>query len=217
QLAIRAQELSATIDLLLQHETFKASIDAQQIGLLGFGTGGSAALLLAGAAPDCISWPDYCPTAGKEDIYCNPWSREKINDICVFFPLKKKLTDPRIKIFCAISPGFGMLFSPRSFTHVNKPLLIVGLGLDRLNVSQFHAEKMMAQLRGKAKFISIANADLSALMAPCPASLEKELPELCRSVDAKERSLIHKRLWEILVNFLDDQFSTQLPTIQKTP
>ena len=47
QLETRAKELSSTIDLLLADQELAASIDKNRIGLLGFGTGGTAALQLA--------------------------------------------------------------------------------------------------------------------------------------------------------------------------
>ncbi|MBQ7585655.1 MAG: hypothetical protein IJU40_05340, partial [Desulfovibrionaceae bacterium] len=187
QLSTRVLELRMTLELLLGEKDLHEYIEDGAIGLLGFGAGGTAALLMAGALPNCISWPEYCSKAGKNDLYCNPWSREKINNICTYLPLKKSLTDSRIKALVAVSPGFGMLFSSKSFDHIEAEILLLSAENDQLNKPQFHIEALATYLRGKARLLTIQDADLGALMAPCPQSLEQELPDLCRSVNAKER------------------------------
>ncbi|MBQ7738381.1 MAG: hypothetical protein IJT59_01835 [Desulfovibrionaceae bacterium] len=206
QLTTRVLELRMTLDLVLGEKSLKDNIEDGSIGLVGFGAGATAAILMAGAKPNCISWTDYCAKAGKNDLYCNPWSREKINGICQNFPLKRSLTDSRIKAFVAVSPGSGMLFSSKSFENFNASLLLIAAENDQLYKRAFHIDTIASYLRGKSKLITIQDADMGALMAPCPASLEQELPDLCRSVNSKERDIIHKRLWDALIMF----FSTEL-------
>lgn len=64
QLETRAKELSSTLDLLLADQELAASIDKNRIGLLGFGTGGTAALRWAGP---CLTAPPGRNTAQKPD------------------------------------------------------------------------------------------------------------------------------------------------------
>ena len=216
QLQSRARDISRLIDELPKHKLLGPVLDSQRIGLLGFGAGGTTALLLGGAMPDCISWPDYCPRAGKKDLYCNPWSREKVNAICREFPLKKPLKDPRIKALAVVSPGFGMLFSPHSFQHFSTPLLMLSTGKDNLNDHRLHADVLTGYLLAKSRTLFIDEADMGALMAPCPDSLANELSELCRSVSPKERQLIHKRMQEALASFFADELSRADPQTEKT-
>ncbi|MBQ7618193.1 MAG: hypothetical protein IJS50_04895, partial [Desulfovibrio sp.] len=182
QLRSRVNDLKRLLNVLPAQKDLGPSIDPQKIGLIGFGTGGAAALLLGGAIPNCIMWPDYCPRAGKDDLYCNPWSREKMNDICQEFPLKKSLFEKRVKALAVISPGYGMLFSPQSFHHFNTPILVIAAEKDSLNRPALHADAITGYLREDARSVRLAGADLGALMAPCPESLARELSELCRSV-----------------------------------
>ena len=205
QLTTRCHDIQAIIELIPNHKELQPIVDASRIGLIGFGAGGTAALLLGGAFPDCVSWPDYCPKAGKNDLYCNPWSREKVNTICKEFPLKKSMRDPRIKAIAVISPGFGMLFSPYSFSNFHTPLLVLATEKDSLNKRQFHADAIVGFLRERCRLISIADADLGALMAQCPENLAQELSELCRSVTPKERVVIHKRMWDALASFFSEE------------
>ena len=201
QLETRAKELSSTIDLLLADQELAASIDKNRIGLLGFGTGGTAALLLGGALPDCASWPEYCAKAGRRDMYCNRWARDRVNAICQSLPLTESLADPRIKAVAAAAPGFGMLFSPASFRYFYPPLLLIAAESDVMNRPSLHADAIARLLNGKARYLSLPGADTGALMSPCPEALAAELPELCRSVSPEERRAIHRHMDDALSDF----------------
>lgn len=219
QLESRVRELSGVIDLLLNDAELAASIDKNRIGLLGFGTGGAAALLLGGALPDCLSWPDYCARAGQQDIYCNRWARDRMDGICHSLPLTKSLADPRIKAVAAVAPGFGMLFSSASFRYFHPPLLLIAAENDAMNRSELHVGSIARLMNGKAPYVSLPRADTGALMAPCPESLAAELPELCRSVSAEERKVIHQQMDDALSDFFLHFLGNDknLPTIPPPP
>lgn len=219
QLESRVRELSGVIDLLLNDAELAASIDKNRIGLLGFGTGGAAALLLGGALPDCLSWPDYCARAGQQDIYCNRWARDRMDGICHSLPLTKSLADPRIKAVAAVAPGFGMLFSSASFRYFHPPLLLIAAENDAMNRSELHVGSIARLMNGKAPYVSLPRADTGALMAPCPDSLAAELPELCRSVSAEERNVIHQQMDDALSDFFLHFLGNDknLPTIPPPP
>ncbi len=219
QLESRVRELSGVIDLLLNDAELAASIDKNRIGLLGFGTGGAAALLLGGALPDCLSWPDYCARAGQQDIYCNRWARDRMDGICHSLPLTKSLADPRIKAVAAVAPGFGMLFSSASFRYFHPPLLLIAAENDAMNRSELHVGSIARLMNGKAPYVSLPRADTGALMAPCPESLAAELPELCRSVSVEERNVIHQQMDDALSDFFLHFLGNDknLPTIPPPP
>ena len=201
QLETRVRELCAAIDLVVNDRDIRASVDRNRIGIVGFGAGGAAALLLGGAMPDCISWSSYCARAGENDAYCNPWVRNRINRICQSLPLKKNLADPRVKAIAVIAPGFGMLFSAQSFAAFASPVLVLTAERDGMNKRSLHADVIAGLLSGKARYARLKNADIGALMAPCPESLAEELPDLCRSVDARERRRIHRQMHAALRDF----------------
>ena len=201
QLENRVRELSATIDALLADKELAASIDPGRIGVVGFGTGASAALLLGGALPDCAPWPGYCARAGAGDAYCNAWVRGKIDAMCATFPLTRSLADQRIKAVAAVAPGYGVLFGAASFRHFYPPLLLVVAGAEKLDRAELHAGAM-ARLPGlKATVLELPEADTGALMAPCPPTIAAELPELCLSVSAETRATIARRLDRALADF----------------
>lgn len=219
QLARRVQEIGKTIDMLADQKDLAAIVDKERIGIIGFGSGGSAALLLGGALPDCGGWPEYCGNAGEQDVYCSTWARDRINILCQSFPLKTSLADRRVKAVAAISPGYGMLFDNDSFRYFYPPLLLVCAGKDQFNVARLHCEPLARLLGKRTRYLALPDADAGALMAPCPPGLAAELPELCQSVQPYRREAIHLELRAALLAFFahylrDDK---NLPSIPVPP
>lgn len=203
QLGRRAREIKATLDLLLNDQTFSPVIDASRIVFIGFGSGATTGLLLGGAMPNCGRWASYCPAAGMNDAYCSEWARERINNLCKFFPLKNSLADPRIKAEALIAPAFGMLFTKDSFADVKIPIMLVGAGRDSFNKTELHCEPLARILGKKASYLDLPEADAGALMSPCSKTLQIDLPELCLSVSADERARLHQELERALWTFFE--------------
>lgn len=201
QLESRVRELSGLISFLLNDVETEPSIDHDRIGVLGFGAGGTAALLLGGALPDCEGWKDYCAQAGKHDMYCNVWAQNRMDGLCRSLPLTRSPADTRIKAVAAVAPGFGMLFGRESFRWFYPPLLLVAAAGDNLNKVALHARKIYECTGKKARWLVLDKADAGALMAPCPPSLAEELPELCRSVSEEDRKAVHKNMFAALSDF----------------
>ncbi|MFT4301524.1 MAG: dienelactone hydrolase family protein [Desulfovibrio sp.] len=201
QLSNRVRELSSLIPLLLNDPEAEPTIDPDRIGVLGFGAGGTAALLLGGALPDCEGWQNYCAQAGTHDMYCNVWAKNRMEGLCRSLPLSKSLADTRIKAVAAVAPGFGMLFNRDSFRWFYPPLLLMAASNDGLNNTALHARRIYEFTGKKARWLVLDKADAGALMAPCPPALEAELPELCRSVREEDRKNIHKNMFAALSEF----------------
>lgn len=202
QLEKRVREMQACLDMILKDAEFGQFIDRERIGFIGFGTGATAGLLLAGARPNCNSWPPYCGKAALSDPYCAEWTREKIKMICASLP-EMSLRDERFKAVALIAPAYGMLFDSASFSDGFPPVLLVGAGRDMFNKFELHCEPLARILGKKANYLHLANADAAALMNACPPGLEIELPELCNSVSQAERDKLHYQLENALQKFFN--------------
>ncbi|MBG3877280.1 dienelactone hydrolase [Desulfovibrio oxamicus] len=79
QLTARPRHVSTTISKLLRAPETSPMIDPARIGVIGFGTGGATALLLAGARPDGTRYAGYCERTTPGDPYCTKWAAERLS------------------------------------------------------------------------------------------------------------------------------------------
>lgn len=198
------------MDLLLADKDIGPSIDPKRIGVLGYGSGATAALLLGGALPDCSGWMDYCRKAPQDDAYCYDQPRARMDSMCGHFPLDpRSLTDPRVKAIAAVGPTFGMLFSHQGLASLQPHLLLVGLEHDDLSISSLHAEALYERMDRKPAHLFLDKADMSLLMAPCPPSLANELPEMCHDELDPLRQQLFSTLTRRLASFFLEWLGTQ--------
>ena len=213
QLKNRALELSATMDLLLADKDIGPSIDPKRIGVLGYGSGATAALLLGGALPDCSGWMDYCRKAPLDDAYCYEQPRARMDSMCAHFPLDpRSLTDPRVKAIAAVGPVFGRLFSSQGLAGLHPHLLLVSLEHDDLSIPSLHADALYERMGRKPAHLFLDKADMSLLMAPCPPSLANELPEMCHDELDPLRQQLFSTLTRRLAAFFLEWLGTQEAT-----
>ncbi len=201
QLTDRVRQLEATLDTVLSHPDIASSIDPNRVGIVGFGAGATAALLMGGALLDGGGWPAYCARAGKADAYCNEWAEPRMTRMVAALPLKASLADVRIKAVAAVAPGYGMLFSRDSMRYFYPPLLLIRADDDTINRTPLHADAILAALFRPSQFETLGNADGTALMSECPPELQQDLPELCGSISPEVRRRIHARLDTLLARF----------------
>lgn len=216
QFAQRTREIPAVIDLLLADDSLGETIDAERIGVLGYGSGGTAALLLGGALPDCSGWDKFCQEK-ETGIYCNSWAKKRITEkFCSALPLKRSRADVRIRSVVAVSPDFSMLFTEQSLRHFYPPLLLVIAKHSRNNPAAI-LENFARRFAVRPDILKLEAADDGALMAACPEPLAAELPELCRSVSNEERESVHEELSAALTNFFRNTLITAPATIPAPP
>lgn len=203
QCADRLKEIPRLISILEADEMLSPAVDTDRIGILGFGAGGTTALLIGGALPDCSAWKTFCQETDT-DGYCSRWAKQRITDhFCTSLPLQKSPADTRVTAIAAVSPDFAILFPENSLRYFYPPLLLVVTPRDKIN-DAVHLRRLTQSVQ-TAKVIEIDGADQGAVMAPCPESLRDELPELCRSVTDEERTKIHAQLTAQLIAFFTDK------------
>lgn len=219
QLTARVADINLAIELALREKDIAAVADKSRIGLIGFGSGATTALLMGGALPGCSTWPEYCSKAGKNDPYCSPWAKERITKLCQSFPLRKSLANPEIKAIAAIAPGFGMIFNADSFKNFYPPLLLIATGKDSFNQARMHCGPIAKLLGAKARFLDLPQADTDSLISPCSPQLAQDLPELCLGMDSKEKAAIQTTLTDTLLAFFSHYLliTANLPTIPEPP
>ena len=72
ELPLRATQLRAALDMVLEHKHLASQADASRVGYLGFGLTAPAGLLLAGASLDADGWPDFVQER-RNSSPLSPW------------------------------------------------------------------------------------------------------------------------------------------------
>jgi predicted dienelactone hydrolase len=211
QLRSRAAQTRAALDTLLSQPETRGFIDARRIGIVGFGTGGTVALLLGGARLDGSNWPAYCDGAEADDPYCSPWAASRMSALAASLPLPRPLTDTRIKAVAAVAPAYGMLFTGESLADLRTPTLLLRAEHDRINRSPLHADAIRHSMPYAPAYAVITGADSASLMSACPPSVLRDLPELFSKVSAEKRARIHNQLNTLLNSFFPEQLGSALP------
>lgn len=220
QLTQRARQLSLLLDALLAHPDLAPGIDGSRVGVLGFGTGATAALLLGGALPERAGWENYCARAGAKDAYCGRWALPRMDALVRQLPLSASLADMRIKAVAAVTPAYGMLFStPRSVRFFYPPLLLVSAEQERINRSFLHVAPLADVLGDRVRLQRLEEADALSLASACPEPLEQELPEMCRPGNGIDRENTLARLSLMLSQFFVDTLGdpARIATIPAPP
>lgn len=202
QLTSRPKHISTLLDHLLGNTDTLQLIDPSRIAVVGYGVGGTMALLLGGAQIDSASWKGYCEKSGPTDTYCTPWARERMDLLAQQTKNLPSFKDNRVRAVAAIAPSYGMLFTKGSLASLTAPTLLVKAGLDEVNRAPLHADWLRTIMPSAPEFSVLAEADHFALIAQCPPTLERDLPEICGAVPPRERDDIHRRLHASLLRFL---------------
>ena len=203
QLLRRAENIDQAIDLALDMPDVKESLDREKIGFIGFGAGATTGLLLGGAAPNCANWQSYCARAGNGDVYCQKWTKDRIDDMCDGLPLDEKVANPRVKASALVGPAYGMMFDQYSFSDYAPETLLVGIVGDKGDSPIAQSESIARAMGKKAFYYELKDADMGALTSACPSFLASEMPDLCLSVPPETRQRLRDELASALATFFD--------------
>ena len=205
----RAKQLTLTLNIALHNPETAPMIDADRIGVLGVGPGGTAALLIAGARLDATEWPVYC--AGKEDTpdpYCTPWARQRMDVFAAAPGLAYR--DRRVRAAAAVSPYYPMMFTPAGLSRIRIPLLLLRAEKSPLYTLR-HAERLLSAMPLPPQLGMLPDADTATLMSACGDNLKQTLPEMCLAVDASRREAVQEKMAAEAVSFFLKHLGTPNP------
>ncbi len=214
QIKNRIYQINTIIDFLFKEKELSQIINTQQIGFLGIGIGGTVGLLLAGAKLDPAGWPDYChktiSTNSKNqptlDIYCSSWTKKRIDTLVQNLDPQESYLNPRLSAIISVAPNFGMLFSKSSLASLKKPLLIVEIENDHINIPQYHSRNIVQQLSTPYELFVLKDTSPLLLIAPCSEALEQILPEICPKHLDKQKTYVCQQFTDKVALFFLTNF-----------
>lgn len=125
KLWLRPQDLSKTIDAVINDEVLINIIDGNNIAAIGHSLGSWTVIALAGGRFDTKQFQQDCLTHAHLKA-CQLNTALSLNSSA----LNKSMLDPRIKAFVTLDAGLTRGFTINSLQKLNKPSLIIGAGVD---------------------------------------------------------------------------------------
>ncbi|MBL1422595.1 MAG: alpha/beta fold hydrolase [Alphaproteobacteria bacterium] len=209
----RANDITRTIDYIIDASKFSDLIDQDRIYMAGHSLGGFTAVMLAGGRYDVDKTDAYCDADpnqlickifGKWDVAKTPKDREMIS---------KDWSDDRITAFAVFDLGGTQTFSVESLAKMNNPMFIIGAPLDISGLDlDVESRALVAALpKNNVTYIEPATLSHFDFLGVCTPQaldiLKEEEPDdvfVCeRGTD--ERRMEHDEIAQKVVSFFSDR------------
>ncbi|NML22908.1 dienelactone hydrolase [Pseudoflavitalea sp. G-6-1-2] len=177
----RPQDISFALTQLLNEKDFRAVIDSQKIGALGFSFGGYTVIALAGGVVDYPVLIHYYRTVGHKEVEFPeyPGLGRLLYDSTLLAATKKvpNLKDSRIHAFFALSPGTGPGFlRKQQFKNVQRPVFIIGSLADSMAPVKSNARVYHKLINGSGYYEFGGKVGHYVMLSEADDELKKEAP-----------------------------------------
>jgi predicted dienelactone hydrolase len=209
----RPKDVSAVLDEIAGNPEEYPFVDIDRVAALGFSAGGYTAMALMGARVDPGRLQSYCDSGDHGMSDCAFLAHFGVDP--QDFDLTdaaQDLTDPRIRTAVVIDPGIVETLTPRSLSHITRPMALINLG-DAGRVPRGVDAMAAAALIPQAEFIRVNDAIHFSFLAECKpkgAAIlrdEAEPDPLCDDAGGRGRDAIHADLKRIIVDYLRQHMS----------
>jgi predicted dienelactone hydrolase len=181
-MASRSQEVSRTIDYMLEQWGGRAQLDPERVGIFGFSAGGTTALISAGGVPDLARLAPHC--AARREFVCNIVAPQAATAA----PPLRWSHDRRIAAAVVAAPGLGFLFEPGGLARVRVPVQLWAGSEDDTVPYATNAGIVRRLLPTSPDFHNVEGAVHLSFLAPCTAQTP---PMLCQDRQGFDRSDFH--------------------------
>lgn len=209
ELGVRAKDIQAALDQVLENPEFAPYIDTNQIAAAGFSLGGSTVLNLAGLRFDRDSYRDYCQTFGNSVQDCAFLAKGGVHLDQLPDDFEAGGKDPRIAKFIAIEAGMTFAVKDESIKDVDPDLLFIRLGKEHgwkaADITET-GSGLLAKL-GNPRYAVFAPANHLTFLGECvPGAAEllakMEDDPICSDPEGTDRAQIHRQIIDEISTFL---------------
>ncbi len=211
----RPQDISFALTQLLKLEGFSNSIDANNIGALGYSFGGYTVIALAGGVVDYPKLINYFTTVGKKEAatpqFPELWKLLLDESFVNQTKLIPVLKDDRIKAFFSICPGTGPGFDDREqFKTVNgKNVFIVGAAGDSIAPVEGYARNYHRLIRGSQYYEFPGKVGHYVMLNEAKEELKQEEPEAFDDDPTVNRGEVHAKVCTLALQFFDERLKSK--------
>ena len=198
----RPLDVSFALDHFERKSPFNIKLTYNDVTAIGFSSGGSTVIALAGAKYDYLGSLGYCDKMADKDLGCKyaPSQNDKLPELPPI--ASSSFKDARITKAIALDPAAGPITDKTSLEKIDIPVLIFGLkNYDFLPIDQ-HAG-MYAKNIESAKLIELqGNEGHFVFMDECDLKMVVHGIPLCSDREGVNRKEVHDRLYPHIFSFL---------------
>ncbi|ASJ73228.1 alpha/beta hydrolase family protein [Granulosicoccus antarcticus] len=195
----RPDDISRALDAILENADYSARVDLQDISVVGYALGGTAALALAGGEFDAPSFIQSCADSLKNPPDCAWYNAQNVSlDTVDQVQLIAPRRDTRVKLAVAINPEYAAAFSNGGDT-IEAQSLLINLGRDEQSSSAIQTKKVTHSVAQEANLF-----DGFGLCTPAGPTIlvdDGGNPDLC-GYSREERVLAHLEVVDKVESFL---------------
>jgi predicted dienelactone hydrolase len=209
---LRAVDLSAVIDALLDDKTFGSRIDPARIGAAGHSFGGYTVIAVAGGIADPARLQAFCGS-GAADALCTSSpqaskmrqeSSARLNSDPDFRQRYDRAgnsyRDERVRAVFAMAPGPGPVFVAESLGNISVPVAIVAGAADEIAPLASGAE-VLSKAIPHATLKVLPRAGHFVFFGTCTAVGRVFIRAACSDRDGIDRDAIHAETIKLALDF----------------
>jgi len=197
----QAKDVSFLIDSIAKG-SFAKYIDHNKIVVIGSSLGGYTAMALSGAMLDLGKYPEFCKV--NSDTACL-YFEAALNNLSSdnIVQAKQVLTDKRVKLAIALTPGFTESMTQDSLKSLTTPILIISAEHDKnvppathLSNIPDNIEQYQIKAASHFSFLQLCKPNAIAILA------EEDAAFVCEDSPLKTRASVHEETIQQIQKFL---------------
>jgi predicted dienelactone hydrolase len=212
---LRAVDLSAVIDAVLDDKTFGSQIDPARIGAAGHSLGGYTVIAVAGGITNPAQLEAFCRSPAA-DASCKPpppaaeMRQKSLSRLSSDPDYRQRYSkaansyrDERVRAIFAMAPGPGPIFTPESLGKISIPVSIVAGSADEI-VPPTSAAEAFAKAIPRATLNLIQHAGHYVFLGTCTMVGRVVLQVPCGDPDGTDRDAVHAETIRLVLDFFTD-------------
>jgi predicted dienelactone hydrolase len=208
---LRAVDLSAVIDALLDDKPLGNQIDRARIGAAGHSLGGYTVIAVAGGITDPARIQAFCRSSAA-DALCAPGP--DISDLRQkslarlssdpdfrqrYSAAGNSYRDARVRAVFAMAPGLGLVFTPDSLSNISIPVVLVSGSADEITPPASGAEALAKGIP-HATLKLFQRAGHFVFIGTC-TTVGRVFLRVCRDPDGTNRNAVHVETIRLALDF----------------
>ncbi len=204
QLTDRAKEINYLIGYMFTDKVFSKIIDKDKISLIGYGSGATVAMLMAGAKLNPNLWYNLAFRPNTKNPYQDMWIEKRLNKLFSDKRLEYSFKNYDIRTIISINPIYSQFFSKKSMHELDIPSLLIASN-NKMATKQDY-ERLQSLFTIRPDLIYFDNASDQMLMAKCSYNKNEIMPkEICIDFDDSDHKLVFSEVSNYIFNFLEKE------------